>query len=184
MLLNANEYQNKIADILRNMFGNDLVKIEWDSVAYDGHTTNHTKIYAPRHDIAIGPFNSYADLDIGIDRTRNMRKHPFTKELINKELKHREVLDKVWNKYSRCFLAIEIEFSGSSKHIMGSIINAVVSGSIGIIIARENKLEKVNRIYKYILRLDNIGNLKINVLRNLIVFEENQFLELLNLFSN
>lgn len=181
--MNANEYQNKIADILRNIFGNDLVKTEWDSVTCDGHTANHTKIYAPRHDIAIGPFNSYADLDIGIDRTWNMRKHPFTKELINKELKHREVLDKVWNKYSRCFLAIEIEFSGSSKHTMGSIINAVVSGSIGIIITTEERMKKVNRIYKYVLRLENLGNLEINVLRNLIIFNDKQFLELLNKFD-
>lgn len=179
----AKKYQQKITRALKNIFGEDLVKAEWDSVQYDGHTANHKIVYAPRLDIAVGPFNSYADLDIGIDNTRQMQSHPFTKKLIKEELQHREKLNKVWNSISRCFLAIEIEFNGSSKHILGDIINASVSGSIGMVIVNKNNVEKAKRLCGYIMRLENLGRLEINALRNLIIFEEKEFLNFLSEFK-
>lgn len=177
--MNTKEYQNEVATVLRDVFGKDLVKTEWDSVQHDGHTANHKSVYAPRHDIAVGPFNSYMDLDIGTDKTKSMQSHPFTKKLIKGAFQHRETLDKIWNSISRCYLAIEIEFSGSSKSILGSIVNASVSGSIGIVIANKDNLETADRICKYMMRLEGLERLEINALRNLIVFGENQFLELL-----
>lgn len=128
----AREYQNKIAPLLGSIFGDDQVKLEWDSVKYDGHTTNHISVYGPRIDIAVGPFNSYMDIDIGNDKPAKLKKHKLVKTLIKKVFADREDFDKIWNKTSRCFIAIEIDFSGSSKHILGSIINATVSGAIGI----------------------------------------------------
>ena len=181
--MNTRDYQKEIEIRLGNIFGVEMVKSEWDSVVHDGHIANHKSIYAPRHDIAVGPFNSSMDIDIGGDKTWQMRKHPFTKELIDKQLSHRDVLEKVWNKHSRCFLAIEIDFSGSSKHLMGSIINSTVSGSIGIIITKEEKKKKTERICNYIMRLEGLGALEVNMLRNLIVFEDKEFLELLKKFE-
>jgi len=182
--MTANKYQNKVAKILYAIFGEKLVKTEWDSVKYDSHFANHKLVYAPRIDIAVGPFNSYKDLDIGIDKAELMQSHPFTKELINRVFKHRETMDKIWNSISRCYLAIEIEFSGSSKHILGSIINASVSGSIAIIITSNNHFKKVNRISKYLMRLEGLERLEINTLRNLIIFKENEFLEFLQIFKD
>jgi len=173
------EYQNQLITNLRSIFGNELVKTEWDSVQYDPHLDNHQRVYAPRHDIAVGPFNSYWDLDIGVDNTKQMQSHSFTKKLYKDFLKDRETLKKLWNSVSRCYLAIEIEFSGTSKHMLGSIVNASVSGSIGIVIVKKTSIDKAVRISNYLMRLEDFGKLKMNMLRNLIIFEENEFLNLL-----
>lgn len=174
--VNSKEYQTKLAGILRDIFGKEVVKTEWDSVRYDGHTGNHSQIYAPRHDIAVGPFNSYMNLDIGDDKTKAMQSHPFTKKLVKCILSQRETIDKVWNSFSRCFLAIEIDFSGSEKHILGSIINATVSGSVGIVITNHENNEKAKRLANYIMRLEELGRIDLNVLRNLIIFEQDDFI--------
>lgn len=174
--VDSRKYQNKIAAILRGIFGKELVKTEWDSVQYDGHTSNHSRVYAPRHDIAVGPINSYMNLDIGDDKTKKMQSHPFTKKLIKSVLSQRETIDKIWNPFSRCFLAIEIDFSGSDKHILGSIINATVSGSIGIVVTNREKFERAKKLANYMLRLEGLERIDLNVLRNLIIFEQKDFI--------
>ncbi len=178
--MNAGEYQNNLFTSLQNIFGNEYVKKEWDTVKYDTHFSNHKEIYAPRHDIAIGPFNDYSDLDCGIDNTKFMQTHPLTKSLLNDKLEAGCKFKDVWNSFSRCFIAIEIEFSGSSKHILGSIINASVSGSIGIIIGNENNIGKIRRIYYYIVRLEGLERLKINTLGNINMYDANDFVKLLS----
>lgn len=178
--MKAREYQNKVFKILQNIFGANLVRQEWDSVEYDGHSTNHKVVYAPRHDIAVGPFNSYlTDLDIGVDRTKTMQSHPFTVKLFDGCLKNRGSLNKVWNNICRCYLAIELEFSGSSKHILGSVVNASVSGAIGIIVTTKNKVEKINKLVAYLMRLEGLERIQINQLNNLVIFGEDEFLKFL-----
>lgn len=173
----ARKYQNQLETNLRSIFGNEPVKTEWDSVQYDPHIDNHQRVYAPRHDIAVGPFNSYWDLDIGVDNTKQMQSHSFTKRLYRDFLKDRESLKKLWNSISRCYLAIEIEFSGSSKQMLGSVVNASVSGSIGIVIVKKTDTDKAIRICNYLMRLEDFGKLKMKMLRNLIIFEEDEFLK-------
>jgi len=175
----THEYQNQLIANLRSIFGSELVKAEWDSVQYDSHSGNHKIVYAPRHDIAVGPFNTYLNFDIGTDETKRMQSHPFTKRLYKDYLKNRDTLKKCWNSLSRCYLAIEIELSGSSKHLLGSILNAAVSGSIGIVIVKKTNIEKTVRISNYLLRLEDFEKVKLNVLRNLIIFDCDDFLKLL-----
>lgn len=176
-------YQDKLFASLRSIFGDDQVKKEWDSVKFDGHVDNHKIVYAPRHDIAVGPFNSYADLDLGRDNTRRMLSHPFTKRLIRDVLRNRGTLKETWNSFSRCYLAIEIEFTGTSKHILGSMINASVSGSIGIVIDNKFNSTKVDRIWRYLLRLEGLGRMRLYTIKNLIFFDKDEFLKLLSEFK-
>lgn len=179
--MTAREYQNKVAKILKTIFSKELVKTEWNSVEFDEHAGNHKLIYAPRHDIAIGPFNSYLrNLDTSNDCTEIMMSHLLTTKLFKNCLKNRGTLKEVWNNFNRCYLAIELEFSGSSKHMLGSIINASVSGGIGIIITTKKNIKKINRLVAYIMRLEGLERIEINHLRNLIVFEKNDFLKLLS----
>lgn len=177
--MHTREYQNELMINFRIIFGNELVKKEWDSVKYDPHFDKHKTFYAPRHDIAIGPFNTYWDLDIGTDKTKSIQSHPFTKRLYKDFLRDRDTLKKVWNSISLCYLAVEIEFSGSSKQLFGSIVNAAASGSIGIVIVKKTNIAKAIRIVNYIMRLEEFGKLKMNMLRNLIVFEDDGFLKFL-----
>ncbi len=182
--MKSNSYQKEALEILRDIFGEQMVKNEWDSVTYDGHTHNHKAVYAPRHDIAVGPFNSYADLDIGNDRTSVMKSHLLTKKLYDGTLSNRGKLDEVWNNFPRCYLAIEIECNGSSKHMLGSIINASVSGSIGIVIVPEHRKEKARRICNYINRLRGMERLELYTYDNLIVFGQAEFLDFIKSFRH
>jgi GNAT superfamily N-acetyltransferase len=169
---NAREYQAQLTKALNDVFGENSAINEWDSVEFDGHTHNHKSVYAPRIDIAIAPFNSYFNLDAGIDKTGSMRNHLFVKKL-------EERADIVWNNFSRCFLAIEIVFSGSSKHIAGDILNAASTGSIGIVVAHDKIYNKVNRISSYFTRLVGYQRMQLKGLKNLMVFREDDFLEFL-----
>ena len=176
----AKDYQDRIASILKNIFAASSIRTEWDSVKYDSHSGNHGIVYAPRHDIAVGPFNSYWDLDIGVDKTKTMMRHPFTKKLYKDILRYRDPLRKIWNSRSRCYLAIEIDFSGTSKHMLGSIINASASGSIAIYIVKKTGNDKAIRLSNYLMRLEDYEFLKFNMLRNLIMFNDDEFLEFLS----
>jgi hypothetical protein len=139
-------------------------------------------VYAPRHDIAVGPFNSLWNLDIGSDNAKSMQTHAFTKRLLKDMPWLKASIKKGWNSFSRCYLAIEIDFNGTSKHMLGSMVNAIASGSIGIVIVNKDCLEKAKRISNYLRRLEELGRLETNDLRNLIIYEEQEFLELLSQF--
>lgn len=171
----AQEYQVLIFGMLKEIFGEEMVKSEWDSVTYDGHFQNHKSVYAPRIDIAIGPFNSYGDLDIGNDRTAVMKKH-----LLVERLNERYEIS--WNNLSRCFLAIEIVFSGSSKHIMGDFLNATSTGAIGIIVSRGKSHDKAKRMLGYLTRLEDYK--RIHRMRNLMLFRDDEFLKFLEELKN
>ena len=182
--MEAREYQKRLISDLPRIFPHEKVEIEWDSVKYDPHISNHKDVYAPRIDIAVGPFNDYFELDVGTDKTKRMQYHPFTKKLIQNKLERGLTLRRLWNSYSRCFAAIEIEFSGTSKHILGSMINASVTGSVGIIITNKTKYEVTNRIFNYFLRLESLERMKLNTLGNIFIFEEEEFLTFLSVFSS
>lgn len=177
--MNANEYQNQIVERLKQIFPAELVKKEWDSSVTFNDLSHNKMVYAPRIDIAIGPFNNRMNLDIGELPTDLMKKHLFTKMLFDKRYKDFGSFKEVWNSFSRCYLAIEVEFSGSSKHILGSIVNATTNGSLAFIVTNQKNHSKVERIYKYLWRQENNSLLDINVLKNTIIFEEKELLELL-----
>lgn len=171
----SKDYQNELKVILKQIFPDQQVRSEWDSVQYDPHSSNHDIVYAPRHDLAIGPFTDFFELDIGRDRTDIMKKHPFTKKLYKDYLQNRGTISKIWNSKPRCFLAIEIEFSGSLKHMLGSIINAYASGSLAIIITKQVHKNKISRLITYLLRLEDYGFMKKGICNNLIVFSDEEF---------
>lgn len=177
--MNAKDCQNKLCDRLKQIFPGIPVQKEWDSCKYDPHISNHKDVYGPRLDIAVGPFNSYANLDCGIDGTATMKTHPFTHLLFQDRLEAGCKWNELWNSFSRCFLAIELEYSGSMKHILGGLINASVSGSIGLVITKNNHQAKANRLDNYLDRLESLGLLKLNTYANLFVFEEDEFFEFL-----
>jgi len=172
--MNTKEYQSKIFDSLNEIFEEEDVKKEWDSLKYDSHTSNHKQIYGPRLDIAVGPFNGMVELDTPLDNTEVMKNHLFTKRIVEEIAWDKKDFNKCWNDFSRCYLAIEIELgsnkksSNSLKHILGSIINASVSGSIGIVITDTFTVKKVNRLYYYLLRLKHLELLEVKTLDNLL----------------
>ncbi len=182
--MKTKDYQHSLARHLADIFGQEMVETEWDSVKYDGHTSNHRTIYAPRHDIVVGPFNSYADLDVGRDNTELMKVHPFTKRIVREIGWDKGDFKNCWNDFARCYLAIEIELGGgtkksnSLKHIFGSVVNASVSGAIGIVVVNEHTSKKVERVYGYIGRLKYLERLIVRTIDNLVIIDEDELLDI------
>jgi hypothetical protein len=184
--MNTREYQNSIFNTLKEIFGKEYVEKEWDSLKYDSHISNHKEVYGPRLDIAVGPFNGMVELDTPLDNTACMKNHPLTRRIVEEIAWDDEDFDKCWNDFSRCYMAIEIELgrnngsSNSLKHILGSLINATVSGSIGIMITDSNTDKKVGRLYWYLHRLRDLERLQINTIDNLIIIDKERFMDILS----
>jgi hypothetical protein len=101
--------------------------------------------YAPRVDIAVGPFN--------ITRGRNSKipKTPIVPDKLRALFKD---LDP--NKNPRCLLAIEVIYSGSSKHVLGDILNASALGLYGLVIGLDTQMPKIRRIHEYLKTLADL----------------------------
>ena len=54
-------------------------------------------------------------------------------------------------------LAIEVCYSGSSKHIMGDMLNAGALGLYGLVVGDEALMPKIRRIGRYLEVLGQLG---------------------------
>ena len=97
-------------------------------------------------------------------------------------LKEEGLISSEWavNANPRCFLAIEYENKTSTKHRLGSLINAGAIGKIGIIVALNSKTyNSYERITNYLEFLQQ--NKKLNLrLCNFIVLEKSKFERILS----
>lgn len=144
--MSASAYQRTAAQSLGRHF--DHVLLEWSIVRDATDTLNpDVRRYAPRVDIAVGPFNTTPGGDLAIHEG-----------LLPQRLRERfAVLPP--NRNPRCLLAIEIVFSGSSKHIMGDMLNAGALGLYGLVVGAEPVMPKINRIREYVRVLADLEKL-------------------------
>jgi len=75
----------------------------------------------------------------------------------------------------RYAVAIEVVFSGSSKHVLGDITNASVLGLYGFVIANEEMLLKAKRIFKYIQKLKQIRKISGEMYNNVKIVSTQEF---------
>jgi len=116
-------------------------------------------IYSPQPDISVGPYSLEEGIDLNEEYISLYQQHKNFFDLCEKS--HIENCIAVTNSYfakfdvgyntnPRCFIAIEIERSGSSKHLLGDLVNAASLGKIGIVIAwNDEVLRKFMRILEY-----------------------------------
>jgi hypothetical protein len=81
------------------------------------------------------------------------------------------------NPNPRCLLAIEVVFSGSSKHIMGDTLNAGALGLYGLVIGSEARMRKIHRIGKYLEVLADLEKLP-PMFRNVVSLSTVEFEDL------
>lgn len=176
--MSAREYQNQVYDLLTRAFSPALVKNEWDARHGALDRLTDKGIYAPRADIAVGHFNLDRE-----NRAKNVqsieqsaRKNPFIRKLNTQGL--------ILNRNPRCLLAIEIEFSGSMKHILGDIANASMLGYIGIVIGtaagRRPNYPRIQRVRSYIETVVEFEKAPEGLFKNVLYFNTDEFLELLS----
>ena len=142
--MTANDYQLAAKAALEQHFAD--VRLEW-SVVKDACDLFAADIwrYAPRVDVAVGPFNTTP----GNDRS-------ISDALLPAQL--RDLLaGRSPNPNPRCLLAIEVIYSGTSKHIMGDMLNACALGLYGLVIGSDKQMLKIQRIETYIKALISAG---------------------------
>ena len=85
-----------------------------------------------------------------------------------------------YNKNPRCLIAIEIETSGTRKHMIGDITNASILGKIGLIVPTTfDKYKAFNKIMKYLEFAQTNGKIKNNVFKNIILIKHEDLISLL-----
>lgn len=162
--MTATEYQNLLAPIMTEKFGNLEVVNEWR--AFQGMPYQ----YSPRVDIAVGPF-SVAPGPNRTEQYNQIIQRPVIEQFLHRIYEtHIANIGNEWmneinipefdhlirkNQNARCLMAIEIENTSTKKHIMGSMINAASLGRIGIGIAYTDSVLRT-----FIRMLNYMGFLK------------------------
>ena len=177
-------YQDQLVQVLAVAFPEAPVKKEWAALS------GEEAVYSPRIDIAVGPFASGA--------------HRFEAEFSDMLERHLVLLRRLHghfqanaasvdpaelvpdlvsmgrrNPNARCFIALEIEASGSRKHIMGGAVNAAALGRIGISVAcSAERLRALLKMRRYLLFLAEVGKNTFDP-RNLMILAKEQLDEAL-----
>jgi hypothetical protein len=174
--MGAGIFQNEAHAILAKTFGKDNVHSEFSIGTNATDVFAGTKRYLPRLDIAVGPFN------VSTKRAENTRmiESAANHELIHKIIKLAASQNRgrfAANQNPRCLLAIEIEFSGSSKLIVGDFTNASMMGLVGLVVgpARQNYMRKILQVSEYVRTLRDLGKAPPNLFTNLAFMDENEF---------
>ena len=77
------------------------------------------------------------------------------------------------NRNARCFLAVEVEGSGSRKHTMGGAINAAALGRVGISVAcSASEFKKLLKMRRYLLFLAAVGKNTFDTTNLIVVTRE------------
>lgn len=142
---NAKAFQSLAQLLLLEHFAE--VTVEWKSSrgATDVFTPD-VRRYAPRADLAVGPYSiSPGRVDMSIE-SLPAKMRPWFESLAS-------------NENPRCLLAIEVVFSGSAKHMLGDLLNASALGLYGLVISHERVLAKVHRNREYASQLATVGKI-------------------------
>ena len=176
-------YQEKVYSYLKRIFGENNAKKEWD-VAKDSTDDFIRKLYCPRLDLAVGPFN--IDRKVTYNNTEIEETIEYYRSFIEKMFNYSEQrngnFDEFLNKRNinpRCFLAIEIENSGTSKYMLGNIANVSIIGSIGVVIPfNDRQLSNCKRIIEYVDFATEVKKIKA-IFENILVIDKEVFLKVL-----
>ena len=178
-------FQKAVAARLSAVFGEKCVE-EWPAF------TEENRHYAPRLDIAVGPFSTTPGVRL-VDDYDRLADH------------HHDLLRSLWechasniqrvpdvdppltfedaagaNPNARCFLAIEIENAVSRKHLMGGIINAVALGRFAVIIGWNDKmLRALIQARRYLRALTTVDKPTVRV-GNAFILSPDQLVQVLD----
>lgn len=187
--MKASDIQPSVEAAMRRVFASDVVSNEWNSRAGAQDIFADLGSYAPRPDIAVGPFNTTTVVaQEDADRIREIGSaRGFVKQV-------KQDIEAQWggpcweNPNPRCLVAVEIEFSGSSKHVLGDYVNASKFGLVGIIIGppmrddlspkQRRMTEKIRRVGKFVRKLVEVKKAEPGFLGNVAVYDLDQFMAL------
>lgn len=181
--MSAKETQEQVRQILATIFDPADVQSEWSVRTNATDRVYDALSYAPRLDLGIGPFNTSRqrrDEDRALIVQR--AEHPLMTHLRHAVMQQNDGRF-FENRNPRCMLAIELEYSTSSKHILGGITNASLLGYMAVIIGSSISIPKVRRIHEYACRLREVEKAHVDMFANVACFEDAEFLALLRGFT-
>lgn len=171
------DIQNDIFARLNGVAGIGPVIREWSVRSGAEDSFADLAAYAPRLDIAIGPFNTSVEHRHDDAYAIYVFDHPLINALRD------AIRDQNQNFYEnhnpRCLVGIEIEYATSSKHILGGITNAGMLGRLGIVVGSPDLIGKVRRIHAYVRKLREVEKAPGEMFGNVGCFEHAEFLQLL-----
>jgi hypothetical protein len=193
----AKEFEDDIGDILDIFFARfDGVTIRVrESLKY--RSERGFRNYSPIIDVTVGPFSEERGVSLWPEYDRLVY---YSQDLLNEMLAQFEanyqefgegyfnVAERTlpsnykdflstsenanWN--ARCSLAIEVEDSGSRKHLLGDMINASISGRIAVLVGyNEDRYATFMRHLEYLAYTVRAGKIKFNS-RNILVLTPEQ----------
>lgn len=185
--------QSVIEELLRCIFerrGDSEIDIkkEWSVTKDSRDVYQGEDIYAPRIDIAIGPFNIGSNWDVG---EKNRKYHQYENVIFEKIIQKGELLGNEVicpNQNPRCTVAIEIANYSEEKRMIGDIFNASVIGKIGIFVYdnfvydQDQKFEKAShRLLNYLkfLKDQRKGGVDDKILKNVIFIKSGDIVSVL-----
>ncbi len=176
--MSGQEIQRAIFNELRVHFDPLQVVSEWSVRREATDAFDDAASYAPRLDVAVGPFNTTFenrhDHAVAIHNVR----HPIL-EKIRRAVSDQNYGSIYQNQNPRCLLAIEVESRTSSKHILGGITNASMLGLLGIIIGPATYIQKIRRIHAYACKLKEVEKAHGDMFGNVACLEDCEFLTML-----
>lgn len=164
----------------------------------------HRKLYSPKPDLALAPFNLQEKTSRKIlDLCRYIKEHCPSIKLFVNELKKcyydnvkkyekeirpymignhsAKVMGEILevNKNPRSFIAVEVCFSGSMKHTLGSLVNASILGYYGILVTNTKMLLKALRLKYYLISITRLKKIDSVIGMNLFIITSKQLEKLL-----
>ena len=180
----ASDYQNELVRGLAALFTTAPVQKEWAALSGEAGR------YSPRLDVAVGPF-AFGSVRHGEEFDRmSQERRGFLEQLHAAHSRNVSQLDPEdrgtpldvacrKNPNARCFLAIEVEWSGSRKHLLGGAVNAAALGRLGLSVAGdEDLLRALLKMRRYLLFLGGVGKNSFDP-SNLMVLSAKQLSEAL-----
>jgi hypothetical protein len=170
--------RNEIEIELKRIFGENNVVKEWN-VAENSMDQFTRKLYCPRVDFAVKPFNTDLNFEYN-NGLINSAYERFEGLLLRLKLASDAIMEDFDpNQNPRCFLAIELENKTSRKHRLGSLYNASVIGKIGIVVAKNTQVyNSLVKIRKYFEFLKNAWKSPYTP-KNIMIVTESDFLRVL-----
>ena len=170
--------QARVHDALTEFVDENLLELEWSVRAGAQDIFGARDSYAPRLDIAIGPFNARFqnrhDAAAAIRHADSPLISVLRAAIIDQNPEFFE------NGNPRCLVGIEVEHRTSSKHILGGIVNVSMLGRLGVVIGSPGNVAKIRRIHAYLLKLKEVEKAPLDMFGNVGVFELPEFLGVLN----
>lgn len=169
-------HTDDVVSLCKRIFGDDMVEKEWD-IKKEAQDDVSSRFYCPRVDVVVAPINITLEIDWNIELINNLHclYQDWVERLASKDKSPNFSENR--NQNPRCWLAIEIEQSGSRKHHLGGMLNAAVLGKVGILLSwKRKRLKHLRRIRGYLYYLRRVEKISEPV-DNLLILHGDDFLD-------